>query len=105
MFRGTSPSFRFAINAETAAELGNYYITFAQGGKELFTVDSSQSRMTTEGDTAVIEFYIGQDKTLMMEAGLDVDIQMRAVTKSGKATASRVESRPVFEILHDGYIS
>lgn len=105
MYRGTSPSLRFAISAATAAELGNYYITFSQSGKELFTVDNTVCSMTQDGDTAYIECEIGQDKTLQMEAGLDVDIQIRALTKDGRATASPVVSRPVFEILHDGFIA
>lgn len=105
MFRGTSPTVRIKTGAAIADALGKYYITFAQSGKELFTVDDSQCQMTSDGTTACIEFTVGQDKTLLMEAGLDVDIQMRAITKTGKATASRVESRPVFEILHEGFIS
>lgn len=104
MYRGTTPSFRFALSAETAAELANYYITFAQNGKELFTITNEQCRLETDGDTACIAFSIGQDKTLKMQADVDVEIQIRAVTMGGTATASPVVTRPVFEILHDGYI-
>lgn len=105
MFRGTSPTVRITLGAATAARLGTYYITFSQGGKELFSVDNSQCRMTTDGTISTIEFVLGQDKTLMMEEGLDVDVQMRALTTDGQATASRVESRPVLEVLRDGVIS
>lgn len=105
MFRGTTPTVRLVTAAAAAAELGNYYITFSQNGKELFTVDNSDCSMTVDGDTAYIEFTLTQEQTLRMEDGMDVDIQMRAMTTGGMALASPIQSRPVDGILHDGYIS
>ena len=105
MFRGTTPTIRLVLSAATAAQLGNYYITFSQNGTELFTVDNSMCSMTTDGDVSVIEFTLTQAQTLQMEDGMDVDIQVRAMTGTGAAIASPILSRPVDGILHDGYIS
>lgn len=102
MVRGTTPTIRLVLSAATAAQLGSYYITFSQNGTELFTVDNSACSMTTDGDVSVIEFTLTQAQTLQMEEGMDVDIQVRAMTGAGTAIASPSCHAPWMEYCTKG---
>lgn len=100
MTRGTTPTYRFALPFAVDT-LSQWCISFAQRGVEKFCVDGEQGR--TDGDG--LSVTLTQEQTLALEAGVDVQVQLRAVVAAtGEAIASEILTMPVQPVLHEGVI-
>lgn len=100
MTRGTTPTYRFALPF-AADTLSRWCISFSQRGVEKICVDSGQG--TVDGDG--LSVTLTQEQTLALEAGVDAQVQLRAVLAStGEAIASEILTMAVQPVLHEGVI-
>ncbi len=100
MTRGTTPTYRFALPFP-ASTLSSWYISFAQRGVEKFSV--AHTRGTASGST--VDVTLTQAETLKLEAGTDVQIQLRGIlAATGEAIASDILTAAVEPILKEGEI-
>lgn len=100
MTRGTTPTYRFSLPFAVDT-LSHWCISFAQRGVEKFCVESEQSLADGDG----LSVTLTQEQTLALEAGVDAQVQLRAVVAStGEAIASEVLTMPVQPVLHEGVI-
>lgn len=96
MTRGTTPELRFRLPF-AAKDLKRWRISFAQRGIEKFAVEDTAG--TAEGQE--LRLRLKQEESLALEAGVDVDIQLRALQADGTAIASRILRLPVEESLNE----
>ena len=102
MIRGTTPrlDFKVPFDPSTAKRI---WITFSQGGKEVFTVE--KKNLTLDGQT--ISVTLTQKQTLSLVSAANVDIQLRVSFSNGdtdEALASEIITTSVQRILKDGEI-
>lgn len=96
MIRGTTPTHRFAIPFDTSM-LAEVLITYGQRGEEILTKDIDDC--TLSGNE--ISITLTQEETLKFEADAPLQIQLRALTQSGDAVASRIAVIDVGDVLND----
>lgn len=99
MRRGTTPTLKIRITGIPVEELKSIYVTLKQGTTEL-TKDNGDIEI--EGDTLSVP--LSQYDTLCMDRGR-IEVQVRAVTNTGLATASNITSFFMENILKDGVIT
>lgn len=102
MTRGTTPTYCFALPFEVST-LSGWCISFAQRGVEKFSVEEDDAGASAEG--RVISLTLRQSDTLRLEAGVDVQIQLRAlVAATGEAIASEILTAAVEPVLREGVL-
>lgn len=102
MIRGTTPLLSFGVPFEPKAAK-DIYITFAQNGKEVFTVEKKDC--TFEYHT--INVTLTQAQTLSFTATAQIQIQIRVTFTNGdkvEAMASDIITTTVQRILKEGEI-
>ena len=100
MTRGTTPTYAFTLPFE-AGTLAGWCISFAQRGVEKFSVDETGADVS--GHT--IGLTLSQADTLRLEAGVDVQIQLRGIVgATGEAIASEILTEAVEPVLKEGVI-
>lgn len=100
MTRGTTPLCRFTLPF-LVSDLSRWRLSFGQRGMEKFAVDDSEG--TAEG--RVLSVRLRQEDTLKLEAGVDVQIQLRGIQGAdGAAIASRIMTEPVEPIVGEGVL-
>ncbi len=91
MTRGTTPELCFRLPF-AAEELVGWRISFAQRGMEKFALEDTEG--AAQGDELCVR--LTQEQTLSLEAGVDVDIQLRGLRAADEmAVASRILTLPV----------
>lgn len=96
MKRGTTPTHIFNL-AFDASELQCVRVLYAQNDEVIIKKETADCRLT--GKT--IETTLTQEETLKLSCKERVQIQLRALTKSGKAINTAVKSVPVEKCLDD----
>lgn len=96
MIRGTTPTHVFNIPIETST-LKEIRITYAQGNEEVFTKTTADCVL--EGKT--IKVSLTQEETLKFSHDKMVSIQLRVLTTSGKAMATKIEMLDVYDVLNE----
>lgn len=102
MIRGTTPLLSFGVPFEPEAAK-DIYITFAQNGKEVFTLEKRDC--TFEYHT--INATLTQEQTLKFVCNAQIQIQIRVTFQNGdkvEAMASDIITTTVQRILKDGEI-
>ena len=100
MYRGTTPTISLTVNGLSELQIHSAYLTIKQGGK---VIEKIADDITIDGDS--LKATLSQTETLGFEAGLNVSIQLRVLTKSSTAYATKVLKVPVEEVLKDGEIT
>lgn len=101
MRRGTTPTITATVDADLTGM--TLYLAFKQAGTPPIVKTDGDLEVTVEDGQTVIECALTQAETLAMREGVDVKVQLRAVTNSGRtAVASNVGTIPVSAILQDG---
>ena len=85
MIRGTTPQHRFLLPF-AAESLAALRVSYAQRGEVLAERTLSECAVNENAITVTLT----QEETLSFVAGERVQIQVRALTKEGKAHASRI---------------
>lgn len=97
MTRGTTPTCRFTLPF-LASDLSEWVIGFAQRGVEKFSIGPEDS--SAEG--CEITVRLSQENTLSLEAGVDVQIQLRGLRGAdGEVIASRILTAAVEPCVSD----
>lgn len=100
MTRGTTPTCRFVLPF-AADTLSGWCVSFAQRGVEKFSVDGARAL----ADGCVVSITLTQEETLALEAGVDVQMQLRGlVAETGEAIASQITTTAVEPVLREGVI-
>ncbi len=100
MYRGTTPTISLTVTGLSDLNLHSAYLTIRQGR---FSLEKTLPDMTIDGDTLTTS--LSQAETLSFKAGINVQIQLRCLTQSGTAYATKIVTIPVNEILKDGEIT
>ena len=101
MRRGTTPTITATVDADLTGMA--LYLAFKQAGSAPLVKTDADLAVTVEDGTTVIETSLTQAETLALREGVDVRVQLRAVTNSGQtAVASNIGTIPVAAILQDG---
>ncbi len=102
MTRGTTPTFCFELPFE-AGLLSAWCISFAQRGVEKLSVEEDSEGVRTDG--CMIALTLSQTDTLRLEAGVDVQLQLRGlVAATGEAIASEILTLAVEPVLREGVL-
>lgn len=102
MTRGTTPTYCFALPFEVDT-LSAWCISFAQRGVEKFSVEEDGEGVKTVD--CLIALTLSQSDTLRLEAGVDVQIQLRGlVAETGEAIASEILTVAVEPVLKEGVL-
>ena len=101
MYRGTTPTHVFTDLPAKRDEIESLWISYAQKGKEVFTLGKGAVNFISDN---AIEVTLSQERTLSLSKGR-VEIQMRLLLTDGTALASEAVSLPVGEILMEEKLS
>ncbi|EOZ2853485.1 hypothetical protein ACQQ4G_003131 [Listeria monocytogenes] len=99
MYRGTTPTLRFALPFETSL-VKTAYITFFQKDRKQF--EKNLSDCVLESNQLVVT--LSQEETLRFVTNVPLMIQIRTVLNDGKAKASKIMEVKVYDVLKDGVI-
>lgn len=99
MFRGTTPTLKFALPFDTST-LAAAWVTLAQSGKVI--VDRPLEDCVLSGNE--LSVTLTQEETIQLTAEHRVDIQLRVRTTDDTALASKVFTLTAERILKDGVI-
>lgn len=102
MRRGTTPVFKLNVTGETFAG-STVYVTIRQGSYTV-TKTGEDLDITPDGDNSTIEVGLTQSETLLFKDAR-ASIQIRWITSTGVAAASRIKSFDVDPILLEGEIA
>lgn len=96
MRRVTTPvhKFTFPIDPTTFEQI---VVTYGQKNKKIFEIHKAD--MTFDNYTASVK--LSQEETKLLDARLPVQIQLRGLTYSGNAVASKIFEIPIGEVLND----
>lgn len=97
MRRGTTPPNSFAFDGEDPRDFVEVLVTYAQRGQILINRDQSQLSI----DETTVYLRLTQEETLLFEAGVPVEIQIRVLRQDGTADASPIYKMPVEAILSE----
>lgn len=99
MYRGTTPTIVLTVKGLSEIEISKIYLTIKQYDK---VIEKTLPDMQIDGD--VISVTLTQKETLELEAK-NINIQLRILSKSKTAYATKVLSMPVNDVLKDGEIA
>lgn len=99
MIRGTTPTITITAAGLSEISIDRAYLTIKQKGN---VIEKELEDMAINGD--VLTVTLSQEETLSFTVGVDVELQLRVLSKSGTAYASQIISTPVGRILKDGVI-
>lgn len=103
MTRGTTPTLILKLKNLDVSLLRDVYITFRQNRYKNKILEKKTEDISINAEKNTIDIYLTQQDTLYFDVS-DVEIQMRAITKEGRAVASKILTLPVNRILKDGVI-
>lgn len=98
MYRGTTPTIVLTVKGLSEIEISKIYLTIKQHGN---VIEKTLPDMQINGD--VIQTTLTQQETLMLELG-GVNMQLRLLSKSTTAYATKILTVPVNDILKEGEI-
>lgn len=99
--RGTTPTVILRIKSELSLyDLKTFYVTFKQGKNE---ITKTQDDKSVEVFDDSMEVTLTQGETLFFNA-YPIDVQLRGMTTTGKAIATKIRSIQVGKILLNGEI-
>lgn len=100
MTRGTTPTLKFNIQGIEVSEINKAFVTIKQIDKVLTkTVDDIQF----DNEKNILSLELSQEETLSFEDGM-LEIQIRIITKAGKALATPVKKTTMEKVLLDEII-
>lgn len=99
MIRGTTPTLVFKFPFEVSV-IDKLWLIFSQNGEERLFLDDN--RCSLREDTAT--FTLTQEETLQLIGDNLVSIQIRILSKNKGALASKIITRPVYDVLRGGVI-
>lgn len=99
MYRGTTPTIVLTVKGLSEIEISKIYLTIKQYDK---VIEKTLPDMQIDGD--VISVTLTQKETLELDAK-NINIQLRILSKSKTAYATKVLSMPVNDVLKDGEIA
>ena len=99
MIRGTTPTLEFVLPFDTGL-IAEGYITMTQNGT--VKVEKSVDDFTMDGLNLSVP--LTQEETLELEAGVNVEIQLRVRTETGNVLASDIYCVSADRILKEGEI-
>lgn len=99
MRRGTTPTLRIEVKGIPIEDLKSIYVTLKQGDIEI-TKDISN----IEKDADILVVRLRQEETLAFSAGW-IQVQLRAVTTDGIATAGPIKNISMNDILLEEVIT
>lgn len=99
MIRGTTPTHVFTLPFDTEI-LQNVRVIYSWGGAEKITKEAFECQL--DGNTITVK--LTQEDTLKFPEGKLIDIQIRALNKSGDVIASDIMSVHVCRCLDDEVI-
>lgn len=104
--RGTTPRLKIKLKNFDVSLLSEngIYVTFKQNRYANKTLEKSGSDVIIDAKENCLFVSLTQTDTLYFYGDADVEIQLRALTKSGAAVASKIIKVPVYRILKDGVI-
>jgi len=103
MRRGTTPTITATVDADLTGM--TLYLAFKQAGSAPLVKTDADLTVTVEDGATTIETSLTQAETLALCEGVDVKVQLRAVTVGGAvALATDIASIPVERILQDGVL-
>jgi len=101
MLRGTTPVVTLTLPADTdLSSVAVMYMSFGQGGKDLFDVDLDD--LTIDDNTVTAQ--LTQAQTLQLDATQKTQIQLRWRDSSGDAYGTYIVKVSTEAILKDGVI-
>lgn len=106
MIRATTPVHTFYFTFDPAELLDHILISYAQWG-EVFLEKTEQDLAFSQKETADGTVYAASLRLTQEETKLftvhrgDVQLQVRALSKTGEALASRVFNVPLADVLND----
>lgn len=106
MVRGTTPRINIKLKNFDVSLLSDsgIYVTFKQNRYANKTLEKSGSDVIVDEKENLLKVSLSQTDTLYFCGDADVEMQIRALTKSGAAVASKIVKVPVYRILKDGVI-
>lgn len=104
--RGTTPRLKIKLKNFDVSLLSenSIYITFKQNRYANKTLEKSGSDVIIDAKENCLFVSLTQVDTLYFYGDADVEMQIRSLTKSGSAVASKIIKIPVYKILKDGVI-
>lgn len=99
MYRGTTPTHTFTVDADLTA-CTVMYVTYSQGHSVVVEKSIEDCTITTDSVTVTLT----QEETLHFIAGLPVRVQIRAGWAEGTRIASNILVTSANMILKDGAI-
>ena len=96
MIRGTTPRHVFALPFHTDT-LAKVRVIYSQGGRVVLA-KCDEDLILEENQVTVL---LTQEDTLAFRCGLSVDIQLRVLTHTGEALASKIIHAPVERCLEN----
>lgn len=102
MIRGTTPTLLFHVQKEVQVlQMKQIWVTL-KGNTNEMTFDIED--LVLDGEENTIKINMTQEETLSFYGG-PIRMQIRVLTKDGKALASKIMSTDLSGILKDGVIS
>lgn len=96
MYRATTPTHTFEIPFD-AEIIKDFIITYCQSEKIILEKRLSDCKI----DGNIISVKLTQKETNLFDKSINVEMQMRVLTKGGDALASQIISKPCWRVLND----
>jgi hypothetical protein len=101
MYRGTTPTITFKISSDLNFNyIKEVWFTLVSGSKK---ITKTKSECSLDEDAKTISITLTQEETLKFSTG-SVNVQMRILTKEGKAFATPIKTLSINNILKEGVI-
>lgn len=101
MIRGTTPTIIFNVNSEI--DLNDMVQVWATFKSKLKEVTKDISEINVDNDKKTVTVRLSQEETLQFHDAR-VDVQLRFLSRDGKAYASKIKPLKVEDVLKGGVI-